>query len=224
MLHEVKINGNRYCGPTSLSALTGHSTSYITSKVRNKFAVQRVRGMHTRWCLWYMNEAGLSYTEKSFRKPCNLRNWHSNYARRDITYFVALTTHFVVIRNGMIVCTQFKGVAKPIALSKHLRKQVQSVYEIKGTPNPEIVQKKPRDAKEVKNMFLAKKLIKHFNIDLEVEKMEGYTNYWTYWPEQTIDNKFGGDDPWEDNHIAEDWKEVVDKITAVAEEYNLPMP
>jgi len=220
MLYEVRLNGNKYCGPTSLSALTGHSTSYITTKIRQKFNVCRVRGMYMEWCIWYLQHAGISCTITKFPQPITLKNWHENHARKDTTYFIGLTGHFVVVRNGKIVCTQFKGIPKNIHFSKYLRKQVKSVYIISGEPTPEIAIAKRSDP----NYSRAKKLIKHFNIDLEVEKMDGYTNYWIYLPENMIDEKFNGNDPWDDNHIADSWGDIVRMIEETAKEYSIPLP
>ena len=220
MIYEVRLNGSKYCGPVSLSALTGHGTRYITEKIRDRYGLYRVRGMQTEWCVWYLVEHGLNCKRMAIKGRPNLRQWHEDYARKDETYLVGLTDHLVVIRNGMIVCTQFRGVPKCLAMSRYLRKRVLSVHIISGLAVPEIKKYLRDDPYYVR----AKSLIKHFGIDLDIEGGDGCLAYWIYWPEEMIDSKFGGVDPFDDDHFADSWEEVVNKIEYVARDFSLPLP
>ena len=75
-------------------------------------------------------------------------------------------------------------------------------------------------------------IVSYPNIDSEYDRFfikgvfdgDGCLTYWTYWPEEMIDSKFDGVDPFEDDHFADSWEEVVKKIEYVARDLSLPLP
>lgn len=140
--------GSRYCGPTSLSAITGHDTATITKFIRRKFRPGPVKGMHNKEAIAYLRHCGyevdlvyrsarLGYCAsheigkvRPVTKPMNLRKWIDEYARGREVYLINVTQHYVVLHSGMIVCTSRSGKPVPAGEIKSMSKQAERVWRV----------------------------------------------------------------------------------------------
>jgi len=132
---------SHYCGPTSLSAITGLGTGTITKivrKMRQKNGrAQAVKGMwndemlHVLKLLKYQAEITFRYWEvKSGEKRTTFAKWADYHADKTSVYLVQLTGHYVVYHSGRVVCTSKNGRLHPVAENRHLRKMVKRVWRV----------------------------------------------------------------------------------------------
>ena len=138
MFKAAVRNGNRYCGPVSLSAVTGIGTKEIAQTVRHYYpSIKRVCGLEDIVLTTVLDHFGVKYTTNS----CNgtLRSWVENYRRPNIPYIVMTSSHYLVVYNDQVVCTQFGGKIALLADSKYLRCRVHRYWLIKSNPKIEIV-------------------------------------------------------------------------------------
>lgn len=137
MFQAAKVNGSRYCGLVSLSAVTGLGTKEIAQTVRYYFPfMKRVRGMSGMALGTVMQHFGV----KNRYENCSgtLKNWVENHLRPNTVYIVLVTSHALVVYNDKVVCTQFHGKVGLLSESIHLRRKVKGVYTIESDPKKEI--------------------------------------------------------------------------------------
>lgn len=221
MFVDAKVCGNGYCGPTSISAVTGLKTGDITVVLRklNRNRI-RVRGINDYELLMALNYFGVKYSRcKNYKKMCNLRNWISDYMGRDKTYILRLTGHYIVVRNGKVVCTQFRGKITDISKSKYLGSRVKRFWEIESEPSRSIVI--PVSERNERKYNIKRKVLRLAKLhDIEIEHYE-HDRYdmsiWMFLPDHLIQDQFSGVDPWEDAHCFccyEEALEAIEKIFA----------
>ena len=132
---------SHYCGPTSLSAITGLGTGTITKivrKMRRKNGrAQAVKGMwndemlHVLKLLKYKAEIVFRYWEvKSGEGRATFAKWADYHADGTSVYLVQLTGHYVVYHAGRVVCTSKNGRLHPVAENRHLRKLVKRAWRV----------------------------------------------------------------------------------------------
>lgn len=217
MFVDAKVCGNGYCGPTSISAVTGLKTSDIAAVLRklNQNRI-RVRGINDYELLMALNHFGVKYSRcKNYKKMCNLRNWISGYMGRDKTYILRLTGHYIVVRNGKVVCTQFRGKITDISKSKYLGSRVKRFWEIESEPSRSIViPVSKRNNNITKRKVL--RLAKLHDIEIEHYEHDRYDmSIWMFLPDDLIINQFSGVDPWEEQHYFYDYEEALEAIQKI---------
>jgi hypothetical protein len=217
MFVDAKVCGNGYCGPTSISAVTGLKTSDIAAVLRklNQNRI-RVRGINDYELLMALNYFGVKYSRcKNYKKMCNLRNWISGYMGRDKTYILRLTGHYIVVRNGKVVCTQFRGKITDISKSKYLGSRVKRFWEIESEPSRSIViPVSKRNNNITKRKVL--RLAKLHDIEIEHYEHDRYDmSIWMFLPDDLIINQFSGVDPWEEQHYFYDYEEALEAIQKI---------
>lgn len=141
---------SRYCGPTSLSAITGKGTLELCKRLRKITGRDAIKGLWNFEMLKLLESLGykceLVYaavggSRKSWlasnRKPTapnglpmTLKKWHEENARGREVYLVQVAHHYVVIHNGQIVCTSNGGRLGPVSTNKYLRCQVKKVWKV----------------------------------------------------------------------------------------------
>jgi len=146
---QYAAGASHYCGPTSLSAITGNDTADVTRFVRRKWPWRKsVKGMHNEEAVEYLKHCGfrveLVYASmkaegwrsvprqtKPDTKPMNLRTWLDEYAARRETYLVNVTGHYIAVHNGLAVCTSKSGRMVPVAeLTRHIGRQMVMAWRV----------------------------------------------------------------------------------------------
>lgn len=138
--------GSRYCGPTSLSAITGHPTSKITRRIRQMTNRTAIKGMFNYEVLEYLRQSG--YTVEEVYRSLAGKNWPARFITptrgpaitlrrfieyhqrgRDV-YLVNVTGHYLVLFGSEVVCTSAAGQPRPALESKYLRCKVKYAWRV----------------------------------------------------------------------------------------------
>lgn len=146
-MQAIRDGGSNYCGPTSLSAITGVGTKSITriiQKVRNNN--RKVTGIAVIEAMALMKAMGVQSNlihQPSGAKAPRLSSWLTRNKKKGMTYLIVVTGHMLVVRDNEVVCTQFGGMAGPLSASKSLFKNVKFVWEILNPPTESAPAKAP---------------------------------------------------------------------------------
>ncbi len=219
MFQSAVLNGNTFCGPCSISAVSGIGTKEIAKIVRHYNPTRlRACGIWNTDLINVLNHLGIKWEKQ--KANCNLLAWTRYFQKRNAVYILHLKNHFVTVRNDKIVCTQFWGKVTPIEQSKYLKNKVVAFYEIKSDPTnfqipeseKEILKKKITN--ERNNWKTAKSLCKKYNISLELKELDWDESFqaWAYLSEEFIEKYYAGDDPWEDQHFFDYPEELIRQI------------
>lgn len=219
MFQDAYVNGSTYCGPTSLSAVTGVGTKELCAIIRSKFPyIKVVKGVSVDTMISMLDHFGLEYTKpsKAF-KPCNLRTWLRDYRARDTTYILNLTGHYVVVRNDEIICTQFNGKITPICQSKYLGTRVKRYYVIESEPKEVIIPVARRKSQYRTDKTKVLNLCKANGIEIDHEEHDRDSDLaiWMWLPDRIINDKFGGVDPWDGDHVCYDYPDALCRLKDV---------
>ncbi len=221
MFQAALRNGCRYCGPTSLSAVTGIGTKEIAQTVRHYYpAIKRVRGLHTVGLTKILDHFGVQYKTK----PCkgSLRTWVEDYRRANTPYIVHVSNHYLVVYNNQVVCTQFGGEIGPLTKSKYLRCRVHRYWMIESDPKKgvEIPAAKVEKRLSVRSSFRRKvtNICDKYDIafeDWDYLDSKGEMSIWMYLPDEMIEKCFGGADPWHEEHYFDSYEECWNRLQEV---------
>ena len=138
---------SHYCGPTSLSAITGLGTGTITKIVRrlrrkSVLGVNRagkaaaVKGMYNAEMLHVLKllkyRAEQTYAARTgFGDPrVTFAKWADYHADGTSVYLVNITGHYLTYHAGRVVCTSKNGRLHPLSENRHLRKRVKRVWRV----------------------------------------------------------------------------------------------
>ena len=214
MFVNATIDGTGYCGPTVLSAITGIGTSYISRIARQDTKRRCIKGMSNKQLEKVLNFFSIKFEKKTCKGTVN--QWVYDYRRRDVTYILNVTNHYIAIRNDQVICTQFKGVITPLSGSKYLRTQVKAFWIIESEPKkvklPEPPKPKRKTSPPEKKKVLA--LCEEHNVQIDFDDFDhDGSPIWLYLSDDAIKEKFDGVDPWDDNHYAYDYEEALEKLT-----------
>lgn len=219
MFQPAKINGSKYCGPTVLSAVTGIGTKELCQIIRFLNPNRKmVKGMYNNEISEVLQYCKISFSFKNYSK-INLRNWIKGYQRKDVTYIINVSSHYLVIRNYQVICTQFKGAINHVSKSRYLGCQVKRTWIIYNDPGVVTIPTPTINTRT--NLTLRRKITKiceTHNIDFDDEEhrnSKGELSIWMYLPDEILKEYFGGEDPWYNEHTAYDYDEAWDKIELV---------
>ena len=142
---DAIVDGTGYCGPVSLSCVTGLGTKDISKIVRSYYPYRPfVKGMWTFEIFKVLEHLKIEYKFTN-NCPFNLLEWTERIQQPDKVYIVNVPNHSLVIKNNKIVCTQFAGKVMPLTKSRYIRDQVESWIEINSkpknifVPNPNLI-------------------------------------------------------------------------------------
>lgn len=127
----VDRNGNRYCGPLVIAAITGLTSGEAAAKVRTVTGRPIVRGLHTSEIEFTLRALGHKTTRTYPPSPKpTLRKWLEGSRSPFTPYIVALTGHFVIIKGNMFCDTFTKGEWVPLNKAPHMRCRVTTVIQV----------------------------------------------------------------------------------------------
>jgi hypothetical protein len=127
------VGSSTYCGPTSLSAITGHGTGMVTKWVRDTYRLKCVKGMRVPYAIGYLKAKGYTVDRVWGRYAngrCTLGRFVDFHARPRDVYLVNVTGHYLVLHAGKVVCTSSGGQIRPASANKHLRRQVVNAWRV----------------------------------------------------------------------------------------------
>ena len=223
MFADAIIDGSSYCGPVSLSCVTGIGTKSISKIVKSYYPNRySIKGMYEHELKKVLIHLNIKYTTN--KANCNLLAWTKYFQKPNKVYILQLADHYLVIKDDKIVCTQFDGKIMPLTESNYIKCQVKNYYEIKSKPKNVIIPKSEyEDMQTEKRAFhaywkKAKALCKKYDIEIVLEPVD--ERVWCYLSENFIENYYAGEDPWDGEHcfyepdtlIKTIHKDVIDKI------------
>lgn len=233
MFQDAILDGSGYCGPTSLSAVTGFGTKRLCKALRLITGKAAIKGLPVSGMDCFLKKFGLSARGRQ-RPPervtlAKFQDWHT---RKGVAYLVNVTGHYLVIRDDRVCCTQFRGKVSALADSKYLRSNVKNFWVIDGVfdrnafdkyanqydrPKVREVPEHVKQSRFRRNLnVLAKSM--GLKIDLTDDDEPYQTTVWVYLPDSLIEDHFSGNDPFDGNHCFADWQEAFDAVYDLVKE------
>lgn len=217
-------NGNRYCGPAAISALTGCTTDDAATVIRSISGQTFVKGAETGHVCQALEAFGLRVNRVTGRGEFLI-----NVARRKGVFLVVYDNHFAVVGSGMHVCARFPvpvAVEGETPAKLNLRAKVQRVYAVAGkltvkTPDALVAREKTLKHRAAQSTVRRQclDLAKRHGIRV-VDEMADYEQVWVCPPEGLyVDEE---NDPYDGNHIVDTWPEALERVkeyAAIIEEW-----
>lgn len=137
-MQAILDGGSSYCGPTSLSAISGVGTKTITRMIQEtRRNTRKVTGIAVIEAMAMMKKLKIKneliYNKAVSKSKYNLASWVAKNGKSGVTYLVVVTGHMLVVRDRRVVCTQWKGMEGNLAESKSLFKMVKFVWKIENS-------------------------------------------------------------------------------------------
>lgn len=110
-LYEIQRNGNSYCGPAVISAISGIGTKEAAALIRSLSGRERVRGTHAQDLHKALSQLG--YTMKPVprltrdhegKSRQTLRQWSKGYGKGSEFYLVAAGNHWILLQGAHAQC------------------------------------------------------------------------------------------------------------------------
>lgn len=224
---------NRYCGPAAVSAITGCTTDQAALLMREKHGRKAIRGAFDSEVFYALAHLGYGIGRGHLVMPnpkgTTLAAWlkDSRAKRGQGVYLVCAGHHYLVVQGRRYVCSKARGIV-PQADAPHRRARIRAVWEIVravGGVSPKLAELEARqEAKRASQTAasrsnasykaeIAKLCANYPTIEVETERMDDHVNIWV------TDSELGGagNDPYEGDHIAEDWKEALEMVQGYVE-------
>lgn len=223
--------GNRFCGPSAISAVTGITTDEAAQLIRSVSGRRMVTGTGDFEIQQALARCGISMRmvqHASVARGPTLAAWlKDSRALRtaDRVFLVVAGNHWQVVSGRRYVC----GITKDVVGFDHpkvkRRAKVTTVYELtapKGVTLPTKLMAKPGPTQEQledrslrrKAMALAERHGVHVSVDNE-RRTDLYPLIWVYGPDYFDEHE--GDDPYDGDHMAYSWAEVYERVQTYVE-------
>lgn len=222
-LRAPKNTGNKYCGPSAISAITGIGTAEAATVIRSITGQRAVKG--TRHSAMEIALYKLGYRTKLVKsspdgktKP-TLAQWlkaSKEMRTAGRIFLVCAGHHYQVISGRRYVC----GIVGEVVSVRHegvkRRARVTKVWEVEkfGEPTFRFPAKRPNyQAERAKAVRIAKEI----GVELEKHWMNEPgrpPEWWVYAPEELKDSPA---DPYEGDHLAFGWDQVLERVLAYQE-------
>lgn len=213
MLHEV-TGSNRYCGPTAIATILGISTDHAAALARARNGLRAVKGLSTYMLAGVLRDAGCAVRHHTVPGQPTMAAWleHMRFAPGK-HYVVVFRNHFGVILGRDYLCSQTGRQRARFADIPGRRGRVVEYLAIDALPDAPPAdprQAAPRPTGERKAREEAKRIAALHGIELE--RLE---DGWNVWPPSGFEEA-GHEDPFDGDHYAGSWPEVLRSAQAYA--------
>jgi hypothetical protein len=231
----TRADGNRYCGPSVISAVTGMTTGEAARLIRHVGGRKSVKGSYTSEVTNALAMCGIKSTYKSFdlklsrSKGPTLAAWLRHTVKERTAkrvFLIVAGHHFQLVQGRRYVCGI---VGEPVSV-RHKRvkrrARVSNVYELSSLGTIQIpaeARKPKRDAVVSSDYAKAKRLAKKMEIEITIEQVGPSRQY-------DVQKWISYDDVDENNehldfidlgiiecHCSYDWWELRCKLDEIAE-------
>ena len=227
-LYNVHKDGNRFCGPSAITAILGTGTNRAAQVIRETSGARQVKGT----CSNQMKMAFEHFNVRMTRERGDLAAKHRErfdaWAKRthadrgNRTYLVAAGHHWRVVQGWNYVC----GIVPVVTTMAHAYKpksQVTCVFEIDASNPKNLVEVKTKEQVERDDWNRrdanrnacarrkAKKLAQELDLNIEYERNDGGSVWWV------VPGPSWKSDPRADEHFGYEWCEVLDVVEFYAE-------
>ena len=220
---QLRINapkqvGNKFCGPSVVSALTGCETREAAQLIRIRNGARQVRGSSTGEIRYALQHFGVNMQERFLFRDARVRD----AMKLPGFYIAAITTadgtgHWVAFGEGKYTCGMVGKVLKAGDERIPESAKLAELHECWG----EVV--KPKALAEAKTERATRETVKRkakriaaeigCQIDDEYDPRDGSGMVWVYPPEGLFpDGNDDEADPYNGAHAQGDWEEALDAV------------
>lgn len=111
-LFQINQNGNRYCGPSAISAIAGIGTKEAAAIIRirsNKTAIRGTSATDMRMALDLLGVEMVQHVSGINPRP-TLRAWAASQARGKDVFLVSAGKHWIIVQGRWSICGKTKGL------------------------------------------------------------------------------------------------------------------
>jgi len=231
----TRADGNRYCGPSVISAVTGMTTGEAARLIRHVGGRKSVKGSYVSEVTRALEMCGIKSTYQNFglklgrSKGPTLAAWLRHTVKERTAkrvFLIVAGHHWQLVQGRRYVCGI---VGEPVSV-RHKRvkrrARVSNVYELSSLGTIQIpaeARKPKRDAVVSSDYAKAKRLAKKMEIDIDCEQIGPSRQYdvqkWISYDDVDENNEHldFADLGVIDGHCSYDWNEVLWKLDEIAE-------
>lgn len=126
----VDRNGNRYCGPLVIAAITGLTSGEAAAKVRTVTNRRAIRGMTRGEVEATLLALGHKLTVTPVVGRMTLGQWLQTSRSPWTPYIIGITSHVVVIKGNMFCDTFTNGEWVPLTKAPHMRCRLNRIIQV----------------------------------------------------------------------------------------------
>jgi hypothetical protein len=211
-LYKINQNGNKYCGPSVVSALAGIGTKEAATVIRSQNGRSFIKSSTTDDVACALRLLGfemalVGYSSRADR--VTLRQWASTHARAKNVYLVVARRHWILVQGRTAMCGKTIDLVH-VGAHPNAMAFVTEAHKITRVQKVDAITVIPRSAKmPISGHAKAKRLAREFCID--IEKNKAYRDFMVYPPASLNE----AEDPHQGDHYCSDWADVL----AMVEEY-----
>ena len=231
----TRADGNRYCGPSVISAVTGMTTGEAARLIRHVGGRKSVKGSYVSEVTRALEMCGIKSTYQNFglklgrSKGPTLAAWLRHTVKERTAkrvFLIVAGHHWQLVQGRRYVC----GIVGELVSVRHKRvkrrARVSNVYELSSLGTIQIpaeARKPKRDAVVSSDYAKAKRLAKKMEIDIDCEQIGPSRQYdvqkWISYDDVDENNEHldFADLGVIDGHCSYDWNEVLWKLDEIAE-------
>lgn len=212
-LYVIQQKGNKYCGPSALSALIGLPTNKCATILRAT-SVQyndAIRGLSSRNLRTTLSACGFGTAHFNVEGKPNLRTFVKEYGSKDEVFLVVSGHHFVLVNGRHAMCGWTKDL---VHVDDHpfARTFVTEVYRLFKTKevDPQSLIPYEKKPEYVAARPKVRRLAKQYNIEIEIFEsgtIMVYPPTGLYDDEDTEEN-----DPYYGDHCADSWDDALKMV------------
>ncbi len=225
-LHSVKRNGNNYCGPSAISALTGLDTKQAAQLIRDTSRGSgAIKGTYTHEVRDALQSVGIVMSTVYERSPDVIGQRVEDYIHSPYIHLMSVDSsrsdggHWVLAGQGKFVCGLVVKVLRTTNDNVPLKAVVRRAYRLQGSPNVKSWVKKTKTETKTKARIYnaassqkAKAVRYAEKIGCRVEVEKQIDTIWVYGPDWMDENEEL--DPYAGEHCCcgDDWPEVMERL------------
>lgn len=212
-LYQIQKNGNRYCGPSVISALAGIGTKEAAAIIRLQSTKTAIKGSSSQEVKSALAHLGFKMSMRKYDVPgtLTLRAWTRQYSNSSTTHLVSCGNHWILVQGSWAICGKTIDMVK-VSDHPHARKFVKAFWEIEKVGSISLAQKVSRasSAPKVSEAVLRRHALalaaKH---GVEIDDNNEVDNIWVL-PPSNISTAV---DPFEE-HFCYTWAEALERVKA----------
>jgi hypothetical protein len=212
-LHRINQNGNKFCGPSILSALAGIGTREAAAVVRAATGTDKaVRGTHSGEIRAALAVLGFSMNPLPLHDKVSLRQWVERFPQSaQSTFLVVAGRHWILLQGTQTVCGM---TIEPVQVDAHphARRRLTSVYTITQVAEIDPASIVPKRARESKGDAAARRKAKELAAKYGIEIERDLGNL-IVWPPSDVSEE---EDPYAGDHYCDFWTDALAMCEAYA--------
>lgn len=216
-LYEIRQNGNRYCGPSAISAIAGIGTAEAATLIRQMTGRRWVRSTSTAQVEFALCRLGFSTAGGPVEKT-TLRRWVRANCRGADVWLVVAGNHWIVAQGRQTICGIVKVMVHVEDHPYRLRRVTEAYKVTKVAPVtlPTVLppSQTAHQKAEARARTRCKALALRHGIRIEPDRYGDRMHYWVLPPSGLYATE--ADDPFDGSHLCAYWTEALEVCEAYA--------